>query len=198
MEKELICSKCARQIRPTEQYIIIRTTKDGKMQEALCPECRIAFQQTVEQETKEPNVLFGLGAGLLGAAVAGLIWYYFVTITEIQFGLVSVLMGWLVGRSIVWGAGNKRGKVSQIMSVSLTVIAILFSEYLILNHYFIKEYGNTYGNLTFTDFWTLYGSYFSEASGYFNLLFYAIALWQAWVTPRVREVSGIVINKTAM
>jgi hypothetical protein len=96
-----------------------------------------------------------------------------------------------------WGAGNKRGRALQIMSVVLTVVAIFLSEYLILNHYFKEEFGTGYGNLTFSDFWTMYGAYFSDASGYFNLIFYAIALWQAWVTPRTREVSGIVMNKPA-
>lgn len=198
MENEIKCVKCARPIKPTEEFTIVKTSKQGKVESALCPECRVAFQETVEHETHDPNILLATGAGLLGAAVAGLIWYYFVTITEFQFGLVSVLMGWLVGRAVVWGAGNKRGRSLQIMSVTLTVIAIFFSEYLILNHYFIKEYGNTYGNLTFSDFWRVYRAYFTEASGFFNLVFYAIALWQAWVTPRTREVGGIVMNRPAV
>ena len=195
MERELVCARCSKPIKQGDEYTILRTSKEGNIDAALCPQCRAAFQDAVEKETHDPNILLGLAAGLLGAVIAGLIWYYFVTITEIQFGLVSVLMGWLVGKSVVFGSGNKRGKSLQFLSLSLTVVAIIFSEYMILNHYFIEEFGSTYGNLTFSDFLTVYGAYFTEASGYISLLFYAIALWQAYVTPRPREVSSVTINK---
>jgi len=195
MENELVCIGCSKLINPEDEYTIIQTSKKGDIESVLCPQCRVTFEDAVEQETHAPNILFAPIAGLLGATAAGLVWYYFVTLTGIQFGLVSVLMGWLVGKSIVWGSGNKRGKSLQLLSLSLTIIAIIFSEYLILNHYFIEEFGSGYGNLTLSDFLRMYGLYFTQASGFINLLFYAIALWQAYITPRKRELSGITMNK---
>jgi len=195
METELVCVECSKPITSKDEYTIIGTSKSGGVERVLCPQCRAVFQDAIEQETHAPNIPFALVAGLLGAAVAGLIWYYFVTLTEIQFGLVSILMGWLVGKSVVWGSGNKRGKSLQLLSLSLTIVAIIFSEYLILNHYFIEEFGSGYGNLTLSDFLRMYGLYFTQASGFINLLFYGIALWQAYRTPRKRELGGITMNR---
>ncbi len=195
MEKQLVCTRCSKLINAQDEYTIVKTSKHGDVESALCPQCRAVVQDAIEQETHAPNILLALVAGLLGAAVAGLIWYYFVTLTEIQFGLVSVLMGWLVGKCVVWGSGNRRGKSLQLLSLSLTIVAIIFSEYLILNHYFIEEFGSGYGNLTLSDFLRMYGLYFTQASGFINLLFYGIALWQAYKTPRKRELSGITMNK---
>ena len=195
MEEELVCTRCSKPINPTDEYTIVKTSKQGDVESALCPQCRAVFQDAIEQETHAPNILLALVAGLLGAAVAGLIWYYFVTLTGIQFGLISILMGWLVGKSVVWGSGNRRGKPLQLLSLSLTIVAIIFSEYLILNHYFIEEFGSGYGNLTLSDFLRMYGLYFTQASGFINLLFYGIALWQAYKTPRMRELGGINMNR---
>jgi len=180
-------------MNPNDEYIITKTSKKGDVEGVLCPQCQTKFQDALGQETQAPNIPAALVAGLVGAAVAGLIWYYFVTLTEIQFGLVSVLMGWLVGKCVVWGAGNKRGTTLQWMSLSLTIVAIIFSEYLILNHYFIEEFG--IGNLTASDFLTLYRYFFTQESGFIDLIFYAIALWQAYRTPRKRELGGIIMNK---
>ena len=195
MEQDLICTKCSKQINPTDEYTIVKTSKKGDVESALCSQCRAIIQDAVDQETHTPKILFALIAGLLGAAIAGLIWYYFVTLTGIQFGLISVLMGWLVGKSVVLGSGNKRGKPLQFLSLSLTIVAIVFSEYLILNHYFIEEFGSKYGNLTLSDFLRMYRQYFTQASGFINLLFYGIALWQAYKTPRMRELGGITMNR---
>jgi len=195
MENVLTCAKCSKQIDPQDEYTIIKTSKHGDVESALCPQCRAVVQDAIEQETRTPNILLALFAGSLGAAVAGLIWYYFVTLTGIQFGLVSVLMGWLVGKCVVWGSGNRRGKSLQLLSLSLTIVAIIFSEYLILNHYFIEEFGSGYGNLTLSDFFRMYGLYFTQASGFINLLFYGIALWQAYKIPRMRELGGITMNR---
>ncbi len=196
MEERLVCTRCSQPIKPTDEYTILKTSKQGNVESALCPQCRAVLQDILEQETRTPNIPLALGAGLLGAAVAGLIWYYFVTLTEFQFGLISILMGWLVGKSVVWGSGNKRGTRLQLLSLSLTIVAIIFSEYLILNHYFIEEFGGQYGNLTFSDFLRMYGLYFTQASGFINLLFYGIAIWQAYKTPRMRELAGITMNSS--
>lgn len=197
MERKLVCAQCSKPIGPQDEYTIIKTSKHGDVESTLCLQCRAVVQDAIEQETHAPNILLALFAGSLGAAVAGLIWYYFVTLTEIQFGLVSILMGWLVGKCVVWGSGNRRGKSLQLLSLSLTIVAIIFSEYLILNHYFIEEFGSGYGNLTLSDFLRMYGLYFTQASGFINLLFYGIALWQAYKTPRMRELGGITMNSSA-
>lgn len=142
-------------------------------------------QTVIQEEAQQPNMLMAALVGLGAATVAGLIWYFFVTLTGWQFGFISILMGWLVGRGVVWGAGRQRGRPLQWMSVLLTIVAIFFSEYLIFNHFF-HELGLV-GNLTIAQFFKFYGAYFAEGTGFLDILFFGIALWQAYVTPRQRK-----------
>lgn len=197
METGLVCVECSKPITSKDEYTIIGTSKNGEVERVLCPDCQTALREALDQETLAPNIPFALLAGLLGAVVSGLIWYYFVTITGIQFGLVSVLMGWLVGKCVVWGSGNKRGKSLQLLSLFLTVVAIIFSEYLIFNHYFTEEFGSGYGNISLSDFLSLYRVYFTQDTGFLDLLFFGIALWQAYRVPRKRELGGITMNRSA-
>jgi hypothetical protein len=193
MEQELVCAGCSKPINPKmDEYTIVGTSKKGIVEKVVCPQCRAKFQDELNQEALKPNIPLAVLAGLLGAVVAGIIWYYFVIITGWQFGLVSVLMGWLTGKSVIWGSGNKRGQSLQFISLALTVLAIIFSEYLIFNHYFVKEFG--VGNLTIGDFFTVYRYYFTHDTGFLDILFFGIALWQAYKTPQMRELNGVTMN----
>ena len=141
-------------------------------------------QTVIQEEKHDLNIPMALMVGLGTATIAGVIWYFFVTLTGWQLGIVSILMGWLVGQGVIWGAGRKRGKPLQWISVLLTVVAIFLSEYLIFNHYF-HEVGGV-GNLTIAQFFDVYVDYLTEGTGFLDILFFGIALWQAYVTPRQR------------
>lgn len=137
-----------------------------------------------DERKDQPNIFMAFLVGLGAAALAGIIWYFFVTLTEWQFGFISILVGWLVGQGVVWGAGHKRGRPLQLISVVLTVAAIFLSEYLIFNHFFHEVGGMR--NLTISEFFEVYGDYFTEGRGFMDVLFFGIAIWQAYVTPRER------------
>ncbi len=141
-------------------------------------------QTVIQEETLGPNILMAILVGLAAAVLAGVIWYFFVTLTGWQLGIISILMGWLVGQGVIWGAGHKRGKPLQWISVLLTIVAVVFSEYLIFNHSF-HEVGGV-GNLTIGQFFDVYVDYLTEGAGFLDILFFGIALWQAYVTPRQR------------
>ena len=188
-----VCNSCLKQIAPEEEYTIIRTSSNGNTEAFLCKKCHDISNKDLLHETQNPNLTGALLAGLAGAAVTGLIWYYFVILTDIQFGLVSVLMGWFVGRAVVWGSGGKRGLLLQWMSVFITCCAMVFSEYLIFNHFFLKEFG-VY-NLRFNEFIELFGMHFSQDIGVFDALFFTVALLCAYSTPRRQVMKSITINR---
>lgn len=62
----------------------------------------------------------GVGAALLGFGV-----YYLVSLTGYQFGLIAVVVGFLVGFAVRMGTGGRGGRLYQVMAAVLTYLAIV-------------------------------------------------------------------------
>jgi hypothetical protein len=68
-------------------------------------------------------LLFGAGA-----AVAGSLLYFVVSaVTGYVIGLISILVGWMVGRGVSAGSDRRGGWVYQTMAIGLTYLAICTS-----------------------------------------------------------------------
>lgn len=193
MEEKPVCAECSTPIGLGDEHFIIKATKKKEKDTFLCAQCLAKLETALEEETRSPNILRAFGLGLAGAVVAGFIWYFFVTLTGWQIGIIAILMGWLVGQGVVWGAGHKRGTPLRWISVLLTLVAIFFSEYLIFNHFFHEA--GLVGNLPIDRFFEVYGAYLGEGAGFLDILFFAIALWQAYATPGRRKLTGEVVNR---
>lgn len=61
-------------------------------------------------------VLFGCGAGLVGATGYGLIIHY----AKVELALVTILIGWMVGRSVRAGSEGRGGRWYQLLGAVLT------------------------------------------------------------------------------
>jgi hypothetical protein len=96
--------------------------------------------------TFEPVLPMGvadLGLGVLAGAIAGAvaagIWYAVVVMSGWQVGLVAIVVGLLVGKGVVFGAGGRSSLPLVAASFGLTLLALWISEYLIIYH-FVSEY----------------------------------------------------------
>lgn len=69
------------------------------------------------------GTLYGVGAALAGAAGYGL----FQALTGIEFALITVGIGWLVGVAMRKGAGGVGGRRLQLVAVVLAYLAITLS-----------------------------------------------------------------------
>jgi len=65
-------------------------------------------------------VLFGTIAGLLGAAI----WYAIRIVTNLEIGLIAILVGFLVGKAVHTASGRKGGIGYQILAVLITYCCI--------------------------------------------------------------------------
>ena len=91
---------------------------------AVCAECR----QTIEAAAETPKgtgpfvraSLFGLGAGLVGAAI----YYAVIALANLEIGIVAILIGYMVGYSVRKGAGDRGGRRFQVLAVVLTYGAV--------------------------------------------------------------------------
>ena len=193
MEEKPVCTECSKPIELGDEHFIVKASKKGEADTFLCAQCLAKAKTALEEETHNPNIPLAFVVGLGAAVVAGLVWYFFVTLTGWQIGIISILMGWVVGQGVVWGAGHKRGIPLQWVSVLLTLVAIFLSEYLIFNHFFHEA--GLVGNLPIDKFFEVYGAYFSEGAGFLDILLFGIALWQAYVTPGRRKLKGTVVYR---
>ncbi len=64
--------------------------------------------------------VLGIGAGLIGAAI----WFAIRRVAGMELGLVALLVGFLVGKAVHKGAGNKGGLGYQLLAVAITYCCI--------------------------------------------------------------------------
>ena len=64
--------------------------------------------------------LFGLGAGIAGAAI----YYAVIAIAHLEIGIVAILIGYMVGYSVRKGAGGRGGLRFQILAAALTYASV--------------------------------------------------------------------------
>ena len=89
----------------------------------VCPSCRAQVDVALPGSGFARLIratVFGLGAGLLGAAI----WFAIRKVAGLQIGLVAVLVGYLVGKAVKNGSGNRGGRGYQVLAVALTYACI--------------------------------------------------------------------------
>jgi hypothetical protein len=89
-----------------------------------CPACRDQIETAMAGGAKISRVLWAVGAGA-AAGVAGFLVYWGIRATTgYEFGLVAILVGWMVGMAVRWGSQHRGGWFYQLMAVALTYFSI--------------------------------------------------------------------------
>jgi hypothetical protein len=138
-----------------------------------------------KQPASTSDIISGLLAGIVAAVLATGIWYGVVAVSQYQVGLVAIAVGFVVGYGVVLGA-NRRGSIVLVaISVVLTLLALVISEYLIVAHFVGQELaaeGLTLEVVQPPDF--IIGVVMdSVQADPLTLVFWAIALFQAFAIP---------------
>jgi hypothetical protein len=137
---------------------------------------------TPSRPASTSDILGGLLAGLVAAVLATAIWYGVVAVSHLQVGIVAIAVGFIVGQGVVLGARRHGSIVLVAISVVLTLLALVVSEYLIVAHFIGQELGVQLDLIQPPD---LIVSVVSESvqGDPLTLVFWAIALFQAFVIP---------------
>jgi len=166
------CAGCKRTL--TDQYWTI-----GRA--VVCGNCREAIE-SAEAAGKSQRfaqaLLFGVGGMLAGAIV----WYLVARLFNLPIGIIAILLGYLVGRGIHIGAGNRGGLRYQILAVVLTYLGIClsFAPFLIEATQSLGGLGPGSGRLIYTILVWPIRDITSGAGGIISLFIYGIAFLQAW------------------
>jgi hypothetical protein len=132
----------------------------------------------------ESSLIGGVLGGLVGAAVATALWYGVVVVTGWQIGLVAIVVGFVVGKAVVFGAGG-RGSIPLVaVSGAFTLAALVVSEYLIVHHFLVEYYGSAemFSLIQPIDFVVTVAIESVQADP-LTLLFWAFAMFQAVAIP---------------
>ena len=134
------------------------------------------------QPASMSDMLGGLLAGIVAAVLATAIWYGVVAATHFQVGIVAIAVGFVVGQGVVLGARRHTSIALVAISVVLTLLALVVSEYLIVAHFASQELGFAVELVQPPDFVV---GVVSDSLGAdpLTLVFWAIALFQAFVIP---------------
>ncbi len=111
----VVCAGCRKGIE-TEYFQV-----NGHV---FCGRCRNLVEAAAEtpRDIRPLAVggLFGLGAGIGGAAI----YYAVIAIAHLEIGIVAILIGYMVGYSVRKGAGGRGGLRFQILAATLTYASV--------------------------------------------------------------------------
>jgi hypothetical protein len=94
--------------------------------QTACPSCTQNLQGKFPKDSHAAFVR-GLAFGI-GGAIAGLALYVvFALVTHLVMGIISLAVGFIVGKALVFGSGGVRGRRYQIAAVILTYFAVSMS-----------------------------------------------------------------------
>jgi hypothetical protein len=115
-EQQRRCAVCGQPLAGSYYEI------NGKI---CCAACHERLTAAFEKRPGPAGFLRAAGAGL-GAAVAGAGIYFAVrAATGLEIGLISILVGFMVGKAVHWGSGGRGGGLYQVLAVFLTYLAIV-------------------------------------------------------------------------
>jgi hypothetical protein len=108
---------------------------NGRM---ACESCRFKIEEQFKKGPGMASFLRAAGAGLAAAIASCAIYYAVRALTGYEIGLISILVGFMVGKSVRWGSRGRGGWVYQTLAMFLTYMAIV-STYIPL---LVKEIGD--------------------------------------------------------
>src|ERR1051326_3655565 len=110
------CRGCSRAI--TGQYYQV----NGSI---VCASCRASLDRPAG--TRWQRVLRAAGLGTLAAVGGSLLYFAVAAITGREFGLVAIVVGYMVGMAVRKGSRGRGGWAYQTLAIGLTYLAIVTS-----------------------------------------------------------------------
>jgi len=175
------CAQCDCEVTPANRV----TTDNAVFCSACYEQLKRIIEESVDMQSRNINFPMAAVGGLVGGCIGAAVWWGFTVVTNIQFGLVAVLIGWAVGKGVVTLSGNKRAKSLQLMSVGIAAVCYLLANYWVIRTSILKYYASQGESISLALIPDpgLLMEISTLGFEFFDLIFIAIALWQAWKMP---------------
>lgn len=93
----------------------------------VCAVCRAREEAVYAQDLQWSRFVTAAVYGLGAAFAGGLLYWGFVKLTHIEFGLMAIAVGWLVGKAVMKGSNMRGGRRYQFLALGLTYFSITLS-----------------------------------------------------------------------
>jgi hypothetical protein len=149
-----------------------------------CASCTQQVRQQMPVDT-EPAFLKAIAFGI-GAAILGCVFYAgFTIVTNIYIGVVSLAVGWLIGKAMKMGSGGIGGKRYQIAAAVLTYMAVSMAEVPIRLHAHGEDFSQWINPARFVEFLVQgltspFSDFSSPFNGIIGLVILAVGINIAW------------------
>ena len=143
------------------------------------------IETVLAEQGKDINFPGAIAGGLMGGALGALIWWGVVVVTNYQIGLIAIVIGWAAGQGVHILSGRKRALSLQIISVAITAVSYSMASYWVSRTFILKYAAENSVEAALPLFPdpSLLFDVVSSGMEMLDLLFVAIALWQAWKMP---------------
>lgn len=181
--QDALCAQCGRELTAGDQV--------AAGDKLFCRSCYASLRAELERVASElsSNINYvnaSVGA-VLGGAAGALVWWGFTAVTHLGLGLIAIGIGFLTGLGAVKFSGGKRSGGLQAISVAAAIASYAVATYLV-NMTFINQALAARGNAGRIEFppqsfdllWTVVSADF----GIMDVVFLAIAVYQAWKIPK--------------
>ncbi len=159
----------------------------------FCAPCFAALKRHLESEIRRQgadiNYVNAALGGVAGGALGAVVWWGFTIVTRVSFGLVAVVIGYLVGKGILMATGRKRAVGLQAMSLAIAAVAYGFASYLVNRSFILKAVAEDPAMQAAGATLPLFAPpdlmFAVIRAGFeaFDLVFLAIVMYQAWKMP---------------
>ena len=93
--------------------------------QTVCERCRYAIENRFTSGSRLGRFVRATGFGLIAAAIGFGIYYGIVRLTGYEFGLIAIVVGFMVGIAVRIGSNGRGGWVYQGLAIVLTYLAIV-------------------------------------------------------------------------
>jgi len=173
-------------VRELTQVIHHRAERDPGFREELTALVRSARERG---PVRWLDIIAGTGLGLAAAAVGAAGWFLLTVKTHAIYGLAAAVLGLLVSKAVVIGSGAARSRLLQAVSVAVTLLSLLVSQYFVARQVLIEVTCcdappvpllilPRYAVVLVRD---------SVTTDPLTLVFWGVALWVAWRIPAPQE-----------
>jgi hypothetical protein len=135
------------------------------------------------------SLLPAVAAGLVAAIVGGIVWGLIVKISDYEVGFVAWGIGFLAGTAVVLATRGAKGPRLQVIAVVAALLGILLGKYLTFAFVVQEDFesiGESIG-LVSGDMITLFRENLDVVFGWFDLLWFGLAVFTAWRIPEIDE-----------
>jgi hypothetical protein len=175
------CTRCRRPLQGSYYQV------NGAV---VCEACRAALEEEWSRGSSAGRfgraVVFGIGAAAAGAGL----YYAILALTGYEFGLVAIVVGFMVGFAVKKGSNGRGGWRYQALAMFLTYTSIVSSYVpLILREVGAQQAGVVAENLP-TMIFLLYAlPFLSGFENILGLIIIAIGLYEAWKLNKPESLS---------